>query len=198
MEKIKINNKTYFVEETYDGWATTQNFNETKEYVESKTTFFKTWNSFNSSQSLLTSLALKNALDKYENIVDKLIDEKKYYKLATNIEKYTDLYVLQLGFSDVKICGPRLEAAFEIDKDFNIDKNLGFIAVKKDQYKSKKEAYEFMKDLAKKYREASEISFYNIEVSNENEEYSMIIDEKLYDELGDLEKIAEYVIKECA
>lgn len=198
MKAFNINGKDYFLAESYDRWTATQYFNDTKDYIKENTAFFQICeNDFwtRQSKSALENLALRNYNESYYNTINKLLDDRNYYKLALNIEKYTDCYVLELDFLNA-FCGASTSKTIEIDSSFDIDKNFGFIAVKKKDFKNnRKKAYEFMQSIVEEYKKANEICFYQLEVYNDNEEYYASIDEYAYNELTDEQKI-KYVLEE--
>lgn len=193
MKKYGINGKVYFLDECIDDWSGLDNFNDTYDYILSTTAFFRVCCTdvvhSTSSEEALEDLALENANKSYYNTIKKLLEKGDYDTLAINIEKYTDCYVLELEFLG-DYCGPARNETIKIDSDFSIENNYGFIAVKKRVFKNNRQkAYEFMQGLAKDYKRASELGFYKLTVYNENEEYTSIIDEDLYCELNNEQKI---------
>lgn len=202
MEKFNIENKVYFLNERINDWAGRDYFLDTQDYILSSTAFFKLCDldvvGSVTSEEALEELALNNANKSHYSKIEKLLEDGEFEKLAINLEKYTDCYVLETDFSqDVyRISGPTTSRTREIDSDFDITKNYGFIAVKKKDFKNnRQEAYKFMQGLAEDYERTFDISFYTLTVYNETEEYTSIIDDDLYYELDDEQKV-KHVLKE--
>lgn len=196
MEKFNVENKVYFLNEQINDWAGRDYFVDTQDYILSCTAFFKICNldviGSVTSEEALEELALNNANKSHYNKIEKLLENGEFEKLAINLEKYTDCYVLETDFSQnvYQICGPAVNETRKIDGDFDITKNYGFIAVKKKDFKNnRQEAYKFMQGLAEDYRKASDMGFYTLTVYNETEEYTSIIDGDLYYELDDEQKV---------